>query len=388
MNWQSERISSLAQSDIRAMTQECIRVGGINLGQGLCELPTPGSVVKASQQALADGEKGIYSPPEGIAPLRQSIAKKLKNENHLDYDPDSEIVVTVGATGGYAATLMSLFNPGDELLLFEPYYGYHLNTALLAEVKPKFVPFRSEDLSINEHDIRNSISPATKALVVCTPNNPSGKMWTAEEIETLAKIATEKDLLVITDEMYEFFRYDGRQHISPASHPRLKNRTVTMMGLSKTYSMTGWRLGYIAAPKNLAEKIRVANDLFYACAPTPLQYGVLAGFELSKSYYDDLEVAFTRKRDKICDTLVRVGMPPVIPQGAYYVLADISKFGMADSKIFAMSLLEEAQVATVPGRAFFQSEVGDKFIRLCFAVEDDKLDEACKRISNFKGGHR
>lgn len=381
----SKRISNLVQSDIRAMTVECIKRGGINLGQGLCELPTPTEVVHAAREALTEDTKSVYSPAEGILPLRQAVAHKLKTENAIEVNPETEVIITNGATGGYAATLMALLNPGDGILLFEPYYGYHVNTALLAELEPQYVPMTNKSLEVDEVALRSVIKPNTRAIVICTPCNPSGKMWSKEEIELIGRIANEFDLLVITDEMYEFFRYDGREHVSPMAFSSLRERTVTLMGLSKTFSITGWRLGYVAAPARLAEKIRLANDLFYVCAPTPLQHGVLAGFQIDRSYFTDLQTEFKAKRDQICEVLEKIGMNPIVPQGAYYVLADITRFKMNDSKKFAMSLLESAGVATVPGRAFFNSAVRENYVRLCFAVNDDALNEACKRLSQFRG---
>jgi aminotransferase len=382
----SKRIANLVQSDIRAMTKECIRLGGINLGQGLCELPTPEPIVDAAVAALKDDAKGVYSSPEGILPLRKAIAEKLLQKNNIRVNPETEIVVTNGATGGYAAALMALLNPGDGILLFEPYYGYHLNSALLAEIEPHFIPMRDPSLTLHESDIRAAIRPNTRAIVVCTPNNPSGKMWSESDIQLLSKIANEFNLLVITDEMYEFFRYENRPHLSPMAYPGLKDRTVTLMGLSKTFSITGWRLGYVAASEPLAQKIKLANDLFYVCAPTPLQHGVLAGFQMDDTYYNELSTEFETKRNQICEVLEKAGMPPIVPQGAYYVLANISRFRAPDSKTFAMTLLESAKVATVPGRAFFSAEMGEQYVRLCFAVNDEALNKACKNIAAFKGG--
>lgn len=381
----SKRISGLVQSDIRAMTIECNRIGGINLGQGLCETETPTEVIKAAQAALDTKKKSIYSSPEGVGPLREQIAAKLKRENKIEADQDTEIVVTTGATGGYAATLMAMLNPGDGILIFEPYYGYHVNAALLAEIEPQYIPLESADEKVTAEQIAKAVKPNTKAIVVCTPNNPSGKMWTSEEIDALAVAAEKHNLLVITDEMYEYFRYDGREHISPASHSSLKDRTVTLMGLSKTFSITGWRLGYLSAPADIAAKIRLANDLFYVCAPTPLQHGVAAGFQLDPSHFTKMQAEFKDKRDRLCEALDAAGMKPWVPEGAYYILADISKFKAPDSKVFAMSLLESAGVATIPGRAFFSGPQGENYIRANFAVNDEVLNKACEQIRNFKG---
>lgn len=386
MNLGSKRMQNLVQSDIRAMTLECNRVGGINLGQGLCELETPREIITTAQEALGQNPKNIYSPAEGILSLRQKISHKLKTENNIDANPENEIVVVNGATGGYAATLMALFNPGDGIVIFEPFYGYHLNAALLAEMEPHIVTFTGPELKITEADLLKALRPNSKAIIICTPNNPSGKMWSQSELEMVGRVAKEKNLLVITDEMYEYFRYDGRKHISPASLPDLKDRTVTLMGLSKTFSITGWRLGYASAPAPIAQKIRLANDLFYVCAPTPLQYGVEAGFSVDKKYFTDLQRDMQDRRDQMCEALDAVGMTPIVPQGAYYVLADISKFKANDSKLFAMTFLESAKIATVPGRSFFTSPAGESYIRAHFAVENDVLGEACKRIRAFKGG--
>lgn len=381
----SDRISGLTQSDIRSMTIECIRYSGINLGQGLCETDTPEVITQAAQQALARKESNLYSSPEGVRPLRQKISKKLQEQNGIIADVDTEIVVTHGATGGYAATLLALLNPGDGILLFQPYYGYHVNTALLAQLQPQFVPFR-KDLKITEADLKAALKPNTRAIVVCTPNNPSGKMITAPEVETIAKFAKENDLLVITDEMYEYFRYEDRQHISPASHADIWPRSVSLLGLSKTFSITGWRLGYLAAPQPLAEKIRLANDLFYVCATTPLQHAVTQGFDLPESHFESLRKEFQRKRDQLCEAMLAVGFEPIIPEGAYYILAGIGKFQAPDSRTFAMSFLESTKVAMIPGRAFFNDKIGEEYVRANFALQDEKLDEACKRIRAFKGG--
>lgn len=381
----SDRISGLTQSDIRSMTIDCIRYGGINLGQGLCETDTPNVITRAAHDALAKKESNLYSSPEGVRPLRQKIAEKLSAQNGIAANPDDEVIVTHGATGGYAATLMALLNPGDGIMLFQPYYGYHVNTAVLAQLQPQFVAFRP-DLEITASDLNAARKPNTRAIVVCTPNNPSGKMITAAEVEIIAKFAKENDLLVITDEMYEYFRYENRDHISPAAHADIWPRSVSLMGLSKTFSITGWRLGYLAAPQALTEKIRLANDLFYVCATTPLQHAVTKGFDLPNSHFESLRREFQEKRDRLCEAMQIAGFQPIIPEGAYYVLAGIENFNAPDSKTFAMSLLESTKVAMIPGRAFFNDKVGEKYVRANFALEDDKLNEACKRIRAFKGG--
>jgi aminotransferase len=375
----ARRLSDLAQSDIRRMTRECERVGGINLGQGICDLPTPESVREGAIKAIREN-KSIYSFAEGERALREAIARKLERDNGLKADPATEICVTVGASGAYACAIHALLDPGDGILLFEPYYGYHLNAALVAGLIPEFVTLKAPEFSLNEAALEAAITPKTRAMVVCTPSNPSGKMFTRAELEVLSRVAQKHDLLVITDEIYEYIRYDGRKHVSPATIPGLRERTVTIMGLSKTFSITGWRLGYAVAPEPLAKAITLVNDLDYVCAPTPLQLGAAAGFDAPQSYFDELQSGYQKKRDLICDALSDAGLTPIAPQGAYYVLADCSSLSRPSARDAAMHLLEKTKVASVPGSAFFRGDSGEKLLRFCFAKDDAVLDEACRRL--------
>lgn len=361
------------------MTRECERVGGINLGQGICDLPTHPLVREGAIAAIRDN-RSTYSFPEGASTLRRAIAAKVERENGIRRDPDTDIVVTVGATGAFTSTLMALLDPGDGLILLEPYYGYHLNTALLAGIVPQFVSLDMPNFLLDESRLRKAITPITRAVVICSPANPSGKMFTRTELEIVAKIAREHDLLVITDEIYEYFRYDGRAHISPATVDGLGERTVTIMGLSKTFSITGWRLGYAVARPELARPIALVNDVLYVCAPTPLQLGAAAGFEALSSYFETLRSSYQEKRDMICDALEAAHLSPVVPEGAYYVLADLSRTSFEHSLDASLALLERTKVASVAGTAFFDSTAGDRFLRFCFAKEDDVLAEACSRI--------
>jgi aminotransferase len=381
----SRRLKGLVQSDIRRMTRECSRVGGINLGQGVCDLPTPPLVCNGAIEAIQQG-KNIYSFPEGIIELRQAISNKLKEHNGIVADPVEEIVVTLGTSGAFTSTVTALLNPGDGILLFEPYYGYHLNVSILTGIEPQFVELTPPQFAIEEEKLRAAIQPNTRAIVICTPANPSGKMFSREELEIIARIANEKDLLVITDEIYEFFRYDDREHISPATLPSLKERTVTLMGLSKTFSITGWRIGYAVAPAEIANAITLVNDAYLICPPTPLQYGVAAGFQLPTEFYENLRKNYQKKRKLICETLDAVGMTPIIPQGSYYVLADISKLGFNTAIDAAMTLLKQTKVASVPGTSFYRGKTGERLLRFCFAKDDAILAKACELISAFAHG--
>jgi aminotransferase len=387
MKTRSARLEDLVQSDIRRMTRECDRVGGINLGQGVCDLPTP-EPVRAAAIAAIESRKSLYSYPEGIPELRQAIADKLARKNGITADPANEIAVTVGATGAFAAVINGLLDPGDGMLVFEPYYGYHLNAAILAGLEPQFCALAPPEFEITEASLRSSIRPNTRAIVVCTPSNPSGKMWTRAELELLARVADDHDLLVITDEIYEDITYDDREHISPATVGGLPDRSVTIMGLSKTFSITGWRLGYAVARPELLAPITLTSDLLSVCAPTPLQHGVAAGFGLPESFYDDLKRDYAGKRAVLCDALDAAGMQPIRPQGAYYVLADIGHWGFDSSRDAALHLLEHAGVAAVPGSAFYRGAEGERLLRFCYASELDRIQAAADRIAAFEGPRR
>jgi aminotransferase len=379
----ARRLRDLVQSDIRRMTRECERVSGINLGQGICDLPTPPLVRDGAIAAIREN-RSTYSFAEGARELREAIARKLERDNGLAADPASEICVTVGASGAYAAAVNALLDPGDGILLFEPYYGYHLNAATVAGLTPEFATLKPPDFTLTEDALEAAVSPRTRAVVVCTPSNPSGKMFSPSELSILARVAQRHDLLVITDEIYEYIRYDGRPHVSPASLPGLRDRTVTIMGLSKTFSITGWRLGYTVAPQAMTAAITLVNDLYYVCAPTPLQLGAARGFDAPASYFQELQSGYQRKRDLICAALREARLDPIVPQGAYYVLADCTRLGFATSREAAMHVLETTRVASVPGSAFYRGGEGEKLLRFCFAKDDDVLAEACGRLSGLR----
>ena len=374
-----QRLASLVISDIRSMSRACDAVGGINLGQGICDLPTPPPVAAGAKQAI-DENRVIYSAPEGILPLRQSIAKKVNHLYGLTYDPLSEVVVTAGATGGFAAACLALFDPGDEIVLFEPYYGYHLNTLLTLGLTPKLVPTRPPEWRFDPAALASAIGPKTRGIVVCTPGNPSGKVFDKAELDQIAAVAEQHDLLLVTDEIYEHILFDGTEHVPLATRGRAKERTVSLSGFSKTFAITGWRLGYLTAPPELARRITVAHDLLYVCAPTPLQHAMIPGLGMPKAYYEDMTRSYAEKRAILCDALEAAGLTPYRPRGAYYVLADIRKLGFEDSKAACMSLLERTKIAAIPGTSFYEDPVGQTLARFCFAKEVDVLEEAARRI--------
>ncbi len=380
----SEISPRIMQSEIRSMTVECDRIGGVNLAQGVCDTEVPSSVVENAIKAIHDGHN-IYTRLDGITPLRQAIARKLAHYNGITVDPDSEVLVTSGATGALYATCLALFDPGDEVVLFEPFYGYHVNTLLSLRIQPKPVALALHAWEIDFDALRAAITPRTRAIIVNSPSNPCGKVFTREELEQIAALAEEHDLFILTDEIYEYFLFDGTEHVSPGSLPGMAERTITISGLSKTFSITGWRIGYLAGDKRWLGSIGYFHDLTYVCAPSPFQYGSSAGLvELTDTFYAEMATEYQVKRDLLCGALQDAGFTPSIPRGAYYVLADVRSVPGATAREKARNLLKETGVAAVAGTAFFTGGRGEDILRFCFAKRDEDLNRACDALRNYR----
>jgi len=375
----SRRAARTVQSEIRVMSIECEKVKGINLAQGVCDTEVPEPVREGAKRAI-DGGINSYTRAEGLAPIREAIAEKMQRFNGIECDPETEVIVHSGSTGAFYASCLALLNPGDEVILFEPYYGYHLNTLIATEVAPAFVTLRAPDWKFSPEDLERAVTPRTRGIMVNSPANPSGKVFTREELEWIAAFAERHDLIVFTDEIYEYFVYEGR-HISPATLPGMRERTVTISGYSKTFSITGWRVGYTVCDRKWTQAIAYFHDLIYVCAPAPLQIGVAEGIaRLPESFYRRIAQDYVKKRDLLCGTLQEIGLTPSVPKGAYYVLADASILPGRNSKEKSMALLRETGVASVAGSAFYQSGGGENLIRFCFAKNDKDLEEACRRL--------
>lgn len=376
---------SIIQSEIRNMSLECAARGGINLAQGVCDTPMPRQVAEAACLAIGEGLNS-YTHYKGLIELRQSIAGKMRRYNNVITDPETEVVVSAGATGAFYCACLSMLNKGDEVILFEPYYGYHFNTLKTLGMTVSLVTLRPPGWEFSPAELEKAVSARTRAIVVCTPSNPCGKVFTRAELKTIAEFAAAHDLLIITDEIYEYFLYDNNAHISPMSLPEIAGRAITISGYSKTFNVTGWRIGYCVAQRTWADIIGQLNDLVYVCAPAPLQLGVAAGIdELKDSYYSSLRESYQKKRDLICNSLQNAGLKPCIPQGSYYVLADVSGIKGRTGKEKAINILEKTGVAGVPGSAFFRHKIGENFIRFCFAKSDPELTEACRRLEKLGG---
>lgn len=373
----------IIQSEIRSMSVECDRMGGINLAQGICDTELPQSVADKAIEAIRNGQN-IYTRLDGIEPLRQAIAAKLQRHNGISADPGSEILVTSGATGAFYASCLALLDPGDEVILFEPFYGYHVSTLLSLRVEPILVSLPAPDWKLDLDTLRNAITPRTRAIVLNTPSNPSGKIFTAAELQSIADLAIEHDLFVITDEIYEYFLFDGNRHLSIATLPGMAERTITISGLSKTFSITGWRVGYLTASAQWIPSIGYFHDLTYVCSPAPLQHGTAAGLtQLPESFYESLSAEYQQKRDQLCQALTEAGLPPSIPAGAYYVLADATRIAGDTSQKKARNLLAATGVAAVAGTAFFAQGRGENILRFCFGKKPEALDRACNALKTL-----
>jgi len=379
----SDISADILQSEIRAMSVECDRIHGINLAQGVCDTDPPPPVVQAAVAAIREGHN-TYTRLDGISPLRAEISRKLSDYNGISSHPDTGVLVTSGATGAFLAACMALFNPGDEVLLFEPFYGYHLTTLLSQRLTPVTVLLDAPNWTLDLDRLQQAITSKTRAIVINTPCNPSGKVFRRQELEEIARLAEQHNLFVITDEIYEYFVCGDAQHTSFASLPGMAERTITISGFSKTFSITGWRLGYLAADPKWIPAIGYFHDIAYVCAASPLQYGAVAGLlELSADYYIDLAKEYEQKRDELVDALVTAGMTPSIPDGAYYILANASQLPGATARERARNLLARTGVAAVAGTAFFTEGRGEDLLRFCYAKKPKDLTEACQRLRSF-----
>jgi aminotransferase len=283
----------------------------------------------------------------------------------------------------YAACL-ALFDPGDEVILFEPFYGYHLNTLLALRIKPVMQPLAAATWEMDIDALRAAITPKTRAILINTPSNPCGKVFTRAEIEAIGQIALEHDLFLLTDEIYEYFLFGGAEHVSAASLPGLADRTITISGYSKTFAITGWRIGYLAADARWIPSIAYFHDLTYVCAPSPAQYGTAAGLtQLDAAFYRHLSKDYQHKRDLLCAALNEAGLTPSVPDGAYYVLADATILPGATAREKAHALLAKTGVAAVAGSAFYAKGRGENLLRFCFAKQDEALEDACQRLTSI-----
>jgi aminotransferase len=380
----SARSARFTESVIREMTRLCNRHGGVNLAQGFPDFPAPDPIKQeAARAVLADVNQ--YAITWGAKRLRDALAAKTRRTAGLDYDPESEITVCCGSTECMASTLLALVNPGEEVIVFEPFYENYGPDAILCGAVPRFVRLREPDWAFDPAELAAAFSKRTKAIVINTPNNPTGKVFSREELALVAALCEQWDVVAVTDEIYEHILYDGAEHVRLAALDGMRSRTVTIGGASKTYSVTGWRVGWCLAAPPLTSAIRKVHDFLTVGAPAPLQEAAAVALELPDDYYRRLAEGYQERRDYLLPALEAAGFRAFAPRGAYYVMTDISAFGYPDDVSFARALVAEGGVAAVPGSSFYaDATAGRQRLRFHFARRRETLEGAVERLARLR----
>jgi aminotransferase len=385
----SDKVEHFTESVIREMTRQAMVHNAVNLAQGFPDFPAPAEIKKAAQDAVA-ADINQYAITWGAKKLRDAIARQMGVWQGVKVDPEKQVTVCCGSTEAMISTLMAVCNAGDEVVIFEPYYENYGPDSILSGAKPRFVKLRpptdaNSEWTFDERELRAAFHRNTKAIIVNTPNNPTGKVFTRPELELIHDLCVEFDVLAITDEIYEHILYDGTQHISIASLPGMEDRTITINGMSKTYSVTGWRVGWTIAPPTIADAIRKVHDFLTVGAPAPLQEAGAAALSLPEMYYKNLAEGYRKRRDRLIPALEDAGFRCFRPRGAYYVMTDIGKFGFSDDVTFTKHLVSKIGVAAVPGSSFYRDpKDGAQQVRFAFCKRDETLDEAAKRLRKIR----
>jgi aminotransferase len=380
----SHKATRFTESVIRGMSIEARKYGAVNLAQGMPDFPAPAEVKAAACRAI-EADINQYAITWGATELRKAIAEHAAWHLGLDIDPEAEITVTCGSTEAMLVALLSLINPGDEVILSQPFYENYWPDCVLAGATPRFVPVRPPGWTFDPDELAAAFNDRTKAIILCNPNNPTGTVFTRAELEQVAALCRKWDVIAITDEIYEHIVFDGRAHVCLASLDGMRERSVTVGGMSKTYSVTGWRVGTILAPPAMTHAFRQVHDFVSIGAAAPLQEAGAVAYRLPRPYYDRLAADYQGRRDRLCSALIEVGFDLEPPQGAYYVMTDFTAFGAVDDVEFAGHLVRNIGVATVPGSSFFRDKaLGRSYVRFCFCKRDETLDEAIRRLKKLR----
>jgi aspartate/methionine/tyrosine aminotransferase len=377
----SQKAAQFSESVIREMTRLAQRHQAVNLAQGFPDFPAPTALKEAAKRAI-DADKNQYAITWGAKAFRDALAKKHERHSGVSIDPERELTVCCGSTEAMISALLATVNPGEEVIVFEPWYENYGPDCILSGATPVYVKLRAPDWSYDPAELRAAFSPRTKGIIVNTPHNPTGKVFTRAELLEIGALCEEFDALIYTDEIYEHIVYDGAEHVYPMTLPGLRERTVMISGLSKTFSVTGWRIGYAIAPPDITSAIRKVHDFLTVGAPAPLQEGAVAALELEPSYYEKLKLEYQRRRDLFLPLIERAGFVPCVPRGAYYVMAEYPDVGITDDVEFTRYLIEKVGVAVVPGSSFYRPGVAEakKRIRFCYPKRDETLLEAGNRL--------
>jgi len=380
----SLKTTSFTESVIREQTRRALKLGAVDLAQGFPDFPAPIELKEAAKQAI-DEDYNQYAITHGAPNLRRAIAEKVNSYNRIECDPERNLTVTCGATEAMIASLIAIINPGDEVIVFEPYYENYGPDTIIAGASRKVVSLHGADFAIDRAELESAFGPRTKAIIVNTPHNPTGKVFSLAELEMIAELCRRFDTLAITDEIYEHIIYGAARHISLASLPGMAERTITISGLSKTYSVTGWRLAYTVAGERLTSAIRKIHDFLTVGAPHPLQQAGVTALRLPESFYAELTAMYDRRRMALFKMLAEAGFRCKLPDGAYYIMADVSRLGFANDFEACDFLLEQVGVASVPGSSFYQNkELGHRLLRFTFSKKDETLAAAAIRFGQIE----
>ncbi|MBI4538083.1 MAG: aminotransferase class I/II-fold pyridoxal phosphate-dependent enzyme [Gemmatimonadetes bacterium] len=375
----SHRSTLFTESVIREMTRLCNQHGGVNLAQGFPDFPAPEAVKEEAARAVR-ADVNQYAITWGAKRLRDAIVAKTGRFTGLAYDPEREVTVCCGSTECMISALLALVNPGEEVVIFEPFYENYGPDAIVSGARARYVRLPWPDWTIDEEALKAAFNRRTKAIILNTPNNPTGKVFTRDELRLIADLCVDHDAVAVTDEIYEHIVYEG-EHVSIASLDGMADRTVTINGLSKTYSVTGWRVGWAIAPKTIADALKRVHDFLTVGAPHPLQIAGVTALALPMSYYRDLAAMYRKKRDFFVAALKDVGFEVAVPHGAYYVMAHFRRFGEEDDVAFAKRLVEKIGIAVVPGSSFYSHrKAGRRFVRFMFSKREETLEEAARRL--------
>jgi len=383
----SSRVSAKAgqftESVIREMTRLALQYGAVNLSQGFPDFPAPAEIKRAAQDAIA-AEINQYAITWGAKSLRDAIAEKFQRWQGISIDPEREITVCCGSTEAMMSSMMAIINPGDEVVVFEPFYENYGPDAILSGASPHFVKLRAPDWTFDPAELAAAFTPATKAIILNTPNNPTGKVFDRAELECIRDLCIRSNACAITDEIYEHMLYDGAEHISLATLDGMRERTITINALSKTYSVTGWRVGWAIAPPEVSSAIRKVHDFLTVGAAAPLQEAGALALRFPASYYETLAREYLARRDRMLGILSGAGFRCFKPRGAYYIMTDISAFGFPDDLAFAKYLVKEIGVAAVPGSSFYQAPAsGCTHLRFTFCKMEKTFQAAAERLAKL-----